>query len=115
VNDYVRRWFGNPEVGRQFLDATRECFRQGSAGLVADATLLYRHWEIDWSRISVPVSFWQGSDDHLVPAAINRPVADAIPGAKWHGVAGAGHCVMLGEADAILAECKAALAGSCMS
>ncbi|MBN8249550.1 MAG: alpha/beta hydrolase [Verrucomicrobia bacterium] len=111
VNGYDRRWFGDPDVGRLFLDATRECFRQGSAGLVEDATLLYRNWGIDWSHIPVPVSFWQGDDDHLVPAAINRPVADAIPGVKWHGVAGAGHCVLLGEADAILAECKAALAG----
>jgi pimeloyl-ACP methyl ester carboxylesterase len=112
VNGYDRGFFDDPEVARLFLDATRECFRQGSAGLVEDATLLYRDWGVDFARVTVPVSFWQGSDDRLVPAAINKPVADAIPGAKWHAVAGAGHCVMLGEVESILATCKAALADS---
>lgn len=112
VNGYDRGFFDDPDVARLFLDATRECFRQGSGGLVEDATLLYRGWGIDLARVVVPVSFWQGSDDRLVPAAINEPVADAIPGAKWHGVAGAGHCLMLGEVEAILATCRTALADS---
>lgn len=109
VNDYDRAFFGDPAVSRLFLDASRECFRQGSSGLVEDATLLYRDWGVEWSRVAVPVSFWQGTDDRLVPATINKPIADAIPGATWNIVEGAGHCVMLGEVDAILTICRDAL------
>jgi pimeloyl-ACP methyl ester carboxylesterase len=109
MNGYDKAFFDDPDVARLFLDASRECFRQGSSGLVEDATLLYHDWGIEWSRIAVPVSLWQGTDDHLVPAAINKPIADAIPGARWNIVEGAGHCVMLGEMDAILATCREAL------
>ena len=45
---------------------------------------------------------WQGLDDHLVPDAINKSVADRMPGAVWHAVAGAGHFVAIGEADNVL-------------
>ncbi len=110
VNDDDRACFDDPAVAGAFLAATRECFRQGSAGLVEDATLLYRDWGLDLGRIEGTVDFWQGSDDRLVPAALNRPVAAAIPGAHWHEVAGAGHCVILRTIDAILAACRRSLA-----
>jgi pimeloyl-ACP methyl ester carboxylesterase len=42
---------------------------------------------------------WQGMDDRLVPAPINKEVADRMPGAVWHPVAGAGHFVAVGSAD----------------
>lgn len=109
VNDYDRGFFDDAAVATPFLDSSRECFRQGSAGLITDATLLYRNWALDFGQVAVPVSFWQGSDDRLVPPAINRPIAEAIPDARWHEVAGAGHCVMLGESEAILSPCREAL------
>lgn len=112
VNDDDRACFDDPAVAGPFLAATRECFRQGTAGLVEDATLLYRDWGLDLGGIAVPVAFWQGTEDRLVPAAINRPVAAAIPTARWHEVPGAGHCVMLRAVDPILALCRQALAAT---
>lgn len=109
VNGYDRAFFDDPAVAARFLESTRECFRQGSAGLVQDATLLYRDWSIALDRIAVPVAFWQGDDDRLVPATINRRLADAIAGARWQTVQGGGHCVMLGEAPAIFSLCAQAL------
>jgi pimeloyl-ACP methyl ester carboxylesterase len=44
---------------------------------------------------------WQGLDDRLVPDPINKAVADAMPGAVWHPVEGAGHFVAAGEGDEI--------------
>ena len=110
VNDDDRACFDDPAVAEAFLATTRECFRQGSAGLVEDATLLYRDWGLDFAAIAGPVDFWQGTDDRLVPSAINRPVAAAIRAAGWHEVAGAGHCVMLRTLDSIFSLCARSLA-----
>jgi pimeloyl-ACP methyl ester carboxylesterase len=46
---------------------------------------------------------WQGTDDHLIPYALNKQIADRMPGAVWHEVEGAGHLVAVGEADSIFA------------
>jgi pimeloyl-ACP methyl ester carboxylesterase len=46
---------------------------------------------------------WQGTDDRLVAASINKTVADRMPGAVWHSVEGAGHFVAVGAADDVFA------------
>lgn len=103
VNEYDREVLSRPEVEKQFADAVAECFAHGSEGLVRDAELLYRQWDFDLSRISRPVHMWQGLDDRLVPDPINKAVSDAMPGAVWHPVEGAGHFVAIGSGDEILA------------
>jgi hypothetical protein len=46
---------------------------------------------------------WQGLDDRLVPADINKIVSDRMPGAIWRPVQGAGHFVAVGSGDEIFA------------
>ena len=103
VNDYDRRIVLAPQTETALSDEFAECFAHGSAGLVRDAELLYRSWAFDVSAIKRPVHMWQGTDDLLVPAAINKEVADRMPGAVWHSVEGAGHFVAVGSADDVLA------------
>nr|WP_234712958.1 alpha/beta hydrolase [Mycolicibacterium komanii]CRL76826.1 alpha/beta hydrolase [Mycolicibacterium komanii] len=91
------------------MDAVAECFVHGSTGLVRDAELLYRRWNFDLSRIDRPVHLWQGLDDRLVPDPINKAVSDAMPGAVWHPVDGAGHFVAIGSGDEIFAVAAAEL------
>jgi pimeloyl-ACP methyl ester carboxylesterase len=99
VNDYDRQILLQPAVETAFSAASAECFAQGSDGLVRDAELLYRSWAFDVRAIERPVHMWQGMDDRLVPAAINKQVADRMPGAIWHPVERAGHFVAVGSAD----------------
>jgi len=103
VNDYDRQITLRPDFATAFCDASAEGFAHGSDGLVQDSLLLYRRWAFDVTAIERRVHRWQGLDDHLVPAAINKSVADRMPGAAWHPVEGAGHFVALGAADDILA------------
>jgi pimeloyl-ACP methyl ester carboxylesterase len=103
VSDYDRQILLRPQVAGGFAAACAECFAHGSAGLVRDAELLYRRWAFDVRRIERPVHIWQGLDDRLVPDPINEAVADAMPGAVWHPVAGAGHFVAVGSGDDIFA------------
>ncbi len=103
LNDYDQQILLRPEIGSAFGDTCAECFAHGSDGLVRDAELLYRRWAFDVSAIERPVHMWQGTDDRLVPDPINKRVADAMPGAVWHSVEGAGHFVAIGAGDDIFA------------
>jgi len=103
VNDYDRRILLQPDVETIFREMSAECFAQGSDGLVSDSELLYRRWAFDVRAIERRVHLWQGTDDRLVPAGINKTVADRMPGAVWHPVEGAGHFVAVGSADELFA------------
>ena len=103
VSEYDRRLLLDPEIATGFGDSCAECFAHGSDGLVRDAELLYRRWAFDVKQIKRPVHLWQGLDDLLVPDPINKAVADAMPGAVWHPVEGAGHFVAVGAGDEIFA------------
>jgi pimeloyl-ACP methyl ester carboxylesterase len=103
VSDYDREVLSDEKVAAAFADSCAECFAQGSKGLVCDAELLYRRWAFDVKTIERPVHIWQGLDDKLVPDPINKAVAEAMPGAVWHPVDGAGHFVAVGAADEIFA------------
>ena len=99
VNEYDRQILLQPDLETAFLEASAECFAQGSDGLVRDSELLYRSWAFDVRTIVRRVHMWQGMDDRLVAASINKQVADRMPGAVWHPVEGAGHFVAVGSAD----------------
>lgn len=103
LNDYDRQILRRPGFETAFCDASAECFAQGSDGLVRDSQLLYRRWAFDVTTIKRPVHMWQGTDDNLVAASINRTVADRMPGAVWHQVEGAGHLVAVGSGDDVFA------------
>jgi pimeloyl-ACP methyl ester carboxylesterase len=102
VNESDRALLSSPGVETAFSGMSAECFAHGSDGLVRDAQLLYRAWAFDVTKITRAVHLWQGTDDRLVPAVINRTIAQRMPGAVWHEVEGAGHFVALGSVDAIL-------------
>lgn len=102
VNDADREILQRSGFEAGFLEASAECFVQGSEGLVRDAELLYHHWAFDVQQIERTVHVWQGLDDRLVPEAINKEIADRMPGAVWHPVPGAGHFVAVSCADEIL-------------
>lgn len=112
VNDYDRQVLLRPDVEALFLDSCAECFAQGSDGLVRDAVLLYRQWAFDVTTIRRPVHMWQGTDDRLVQASINKTIAERMHGAVWHSVEGAGHFVAIGAADEIFAIAAAELGAS---
>ncbi len=103
VNAADRQVLADENIMTSFLAASRECFRQGADGLVADATMLYQAGPFDMTSVTRLVHFWQGSADTLVPEVINKTVADKTPGAIWHPISGGGHFNAVSHADEILA------------
>jgi pimeloyl-ACP methyl ester carboxylesterase len=56
-----------------------------------DETYSRTEWLADCARIRCPVLVIAGSEDHFPTVAMSRRVADTIPGARLHVVAGGGH------------------------
>lgn len=102
LNEYDQEILLQPEIATAFAETSAECFAQGCDALVCDAELVYRKWAFDVTAIERPVHMWQGTEDRLVPFSINNHVAERMPGAVWHPVAGAGHFVALGAVDDLL-------------
>lgn len=64
-----------------------------TASLLAllDETYSRGEWLDDCRKIRCPVLVIAGSEDHFPTAAMSRRVAEVIPGARFHVVAGGGH------------------------
>ena len=93
-----------PKLRTGLVDAMREGLRRGIAGARADAMLYASDWGFDPSSLSVPVSVWHGTVDHLIPVACADAFA-GIAGVQRHLLAGDGHYApALGHAATIIEE-----------
>lgn len=60
-------------------------------GWLDDDLAFTRHWGFELEDIAVPVSFWQGSEDLMVPQSHMPWQAERVPGARMHLQPGEGH------------------------
>lgn len=79
-----------------------ESVRQGVDAMIADLRLEARPWDLPLEAIRAPVALWHGTDDWIVAASATRHLAAAIPGARAHLVAGAGHFMIFDRWPEIL-------------
>lgn len=79
--------------------------------LYRDLALAFGRWEFDPTEVRNPfaegegsVHLWQGDEDLLVPASLQREIARRLPWIQYHEVAGAGHMFPFadGIADSII-------------
>jgi pimeloyl-ACP methyl ester carboxylesterase len=80
-----------PEVAECLIAGMKEAFRQGGRGPADDVLLLARPWTFRPEEIRVPVRLWHGDADAVVPVAMGRQLAAAIPGCRAEFIPGAGH------------------------
>lgn len=80
-----------PEVRASLLAGLREGFRQGGRGATDELRLFVGPWGFRLEDIRAPVRLWHGEADDLVPCAMGRYVAGAIPGCRAEFIKGAGH------------------------
>ncbi len=73
---YTRMWpeddqrvLADPEVEAIFVDDMVNAFRGRCLAMVDDARLLGRDWGFQLADVKVPVRWWHGESDHVVPIA----------------------------------------------
>jgi pimeloyl-ACP methyl ester carboxylesterase len=88
--DALARFKSRPERYTATIERLRSHSRASLLALL-DETYARAEWLADCARIRCPVLVIAGAEDHFPTVAMSRRLADTIPGARFHVVAGGGH------------------------
>lgn len=97
-----RAVFARPEMKAMFLDDILQGSRWGLRAPVYDLVLFCRPWGFRLRDIRVPIRFWHGDADHLVPLAHGRRQAELVRDAMLCVRRGESHLGSLAAAEQIL-------------
>ncbi|MGE0220304.1 alpha/beta fold hydrolase [Mycolicibacterium sp.] len=97
-----RRLLVRPEFKAMFLDDLLNGSRKQLAAPFADVVVFARDWGFRLDEVKVPVRWWHGDRDHIVPFAHGEHVVGKLPDATLHTLPGESHLGGLGQAEAIM-------------
>jgi pimeloyl-ACP methyl ester carboxylesterase len=97
-----RRLLGRPEFKAMFLDDLLNGSRAGLRAPIYDAVLFGRDWGFSVRDVKVPIKWWHGDADHIIPLRHGEHVVSLLPDADLHIQPGESHLGGLGEAEAVL-------------
>ena len=83
-----------------------ESLRQGTKTWAKESTLLNKPWLFDYQSLGVPITFWHGSDDLLVPHSLISKLAGEIPNADTNFIAGETHLLIYRVIDKLVDRIK---------
>ena len=84
-----------PGVSQAYFAMLEESWRTGTRGVAWDAVILARPWGFRLEEITLPVHLWHGEVDNMVPVAMGRYVAQAIPKCEAKYYPDEGHVSLL--------------------
>jgi pimeloyl-ACP methyl ester carboxylesterase len=91
-----------PEFKAMFLDDLLNGSRKQLAAPFADIVAFSRDWGFRLDEVKVPVRWWHGDADHIVPFAHGQHVVARLPDAELYHLPGESHLAGLGRAEEIL-------------
>jgi len=97
-----RRLLARPEFKAMFLDDLLNGSRRQLAAPFADVVVFARDWGFRLDEVKVPVRWWHGDKDHIVPYAHGEHVVAMLPDAELYPLPGESHLGGLGQAEAIM-------------
>ena len=97
-----RRLLGRPEFKAMFLDDLLNGSRKQLAAPFADVVVFARPWGFDLDEVKVPVHWWHGDRDHIIPFAHGEHCVARLPDATLYVIPGESHLAGLGRAEEIL-------------
>jgi pimeloyl-ACP methyl ester carboxylesterase len=97
-----RRLLARPEFKAMFLDDLLNGSRKQMAAPFADVVVFARNWGFRLDEVKVPVRWWHGDEDHIIPFAHGQHVVSLLPDAELYTFSGESHLAGLGYAQEIL-------------
>jgi len=91
-----------PEFKAMFLDDLLNGSRFQTSAPLTDLVLFTRHWGFALADVQVPVRWWHGDDDHIVPLRHGQHVVDRLPDATLRVIDGESHLGGLGIATEVI-------------
>ena len=83
-----RRLLARPEIKAMFLDDLLNGSRKQMAAPFADVVVFARDWGFRLDEIKVPVRWWHGDHDHIVPFAHGQHVVSKLSDAELYHLPG---------------------------
>ncbi|HTY33616.1 alpha/beta hydrolase [Mycobacterium sp.] len=97
-----RRLLTRPEFAAMFLDDLLNGSRKQLAAPFNDIILFTQDWGFRLDEVKVPVRWWHGDSDHIVPFAHGEHVVSMLPDAELFVLPGESHLAGLGRGEEIL-------------
>lgn len=91
-----------PEFRAMFLDDLLNGARFQVSAPLADLVLFTRDWGFEAAEVQVPVHWWHGDSDHIVPYAHGVHMTERLPNATLTPIPGESHLGGLGVAEQVL-------------
>jgi pimeloyl-ACP methyl ester carboxylesterase len=101
--DGDKRLLGRPEFKAMFLDDLLNGSRRQVSAPLFDLLMFSRDWGFRLEDVRVPVMWWHGADDHIIPLAHGQHCVLRLPDASLHVMDGESHLGGLGLVEQILA------------
>ncbi|MFL6160149.1 MAG: alpha/beta fold hydrolase [Marmoricola sp.] len=93
---------GRPEFKAMFLDDLINGARFQVGAPLADIILFTRPWGFEAADVSVPVRWWHGDADHIIPHAHGVHMVGRLPDAEFATIDGESHLGGMGVATEVL-------------
>jgi pimeloyl-ACP methyl ester carboxylesterase len=97
-----RRLLGRPEFKAMFLDDLLNGGRKQLSAPIYDIVAFSRPWGFRLDEVKVPVHWWHGDRDHIIPFSHGQHMVAALPDAHLYTIHGESHLAGLGCAEEIL-------------
>jgi pimeloyl-ACP methyl ester carboxylesterase len=97
-----RQLLARPEFKAMFLDDLLNGSRKQLSAPFADVVVFARDWGFRLDEVKVPVRWWHGDKDHIVPFEHGQHVVSRLPDAELFHLPGESHLAGLGRAEEIL-------------
>jgi pimeloyl-ACP methyl ester carboxylesterase len=91
-----------PEFKAMFLDDLLNGSRFQTSAPINDLILFTRHWGFEAADVGVPVRWWHGDADHIVPFRHGQHVVDRLPDATLASIDGESHLGGLGIGQEVI-------------
>lgn len=97
----------HPEYGWEFIEGSKESYRQGIDAVVQEWKLYVSDWQMELSTIHSPVSLWYGSSDKMAPTYRGHYYKKELPNSKLKVIDNEGHFSLIrNHLEEILTELK---------
>ncbi|MEO7351773.1 MAG: alpha/beta hydrolase [Marmoricola sp.] len=93
-----------PEFRAMFLDDLLNGARFQVSAPLSDVILFTRPWGFEAADVEVPVHWWHGDSDHIIPHGHGVHMASRLPHARFTRIAGESHLGGLGAAAEVLTQ-----------
>lgn len=96
-----------PEYGREFIEGSKESYRQGIEVVVQEWQLYVSDWQMTLSSIDFPINLWYGSADKMAPFHRGHYYNNELPNAILKVINNEGHFSLIrNHLEEILIELK---------